>query len=355
MPISWRKIFRDRQDGPFEHSSFDSKKVMANKEHVDRLKNDIANWNRWRIDECISAVDLNGADLRGVEVKAPGGALDFDGAYFKEANLSGAFFGNMKLAGADFTGANLRGAQFIECEFTKTLFAGAIFDRSIMFLNIFADVDLSDALGLDQVRLRGPSTIGLDTIFRSKGQIPHSFLEGCGVPDEFITQMPAIVGSLQAIQFDSCFISYSHADEDFAKRLSSRMKQEGLRVWFAPEELKGGQKLYDQIDHAIHYHDRLLVVLSEDSLKSNWVKTEIRRARRAEMRQGRRKLFPIKLVDFDTLRDWEYFDADTGTDLAVELREYFMPDFSRWKEHDEFESAFNSLLRDLKAVEGSDD
>jgi hypothetical protein len=53
-------------------------------------------------------------------------------------------------------------------------------------------------------------------------------------------------------------------------------------------------------------------------------------------------------VDFATLRDWECFDADSGKDLAVELREYFIPDFSQWKEHDQFEAAFSRLLEDLK-------
>lgn len=36
-------------------------------------------------------------------------------------------------------------------------------------------------------------------------------------------------------------------------------------------------------------------------------------------------------------------------DLAVEVREYFIPDFSTWKDHDSFEEAFWRLLRDLRA------
>jgi hypothetical protein len=41
------------------------------------------------------------------------------------------------------------------------------------------------------------------------------------------------------------------------------------------------------------------------------------------------------------LRDWTCFDADTGKDLAAEVREYAMPnDFSNWKDRDAFESAF---------------
>jgi hypothetical protein len=54
-------------------------------------------------------------------------------------------------------------------------------------------------------------------------------------------------------------------------------------------------------------------------------------------------------VDFDTLGNWTCFDADTGKDLAVEVREYFIPDFSNWKDPDAFESAFTKLQNDLKS------
>jgi hypothetical protein len=98
-------------------------------------------------------------------------------------------------------------------------------------------------------------------------------------------------------------------------------------------------------------HDRLLLVLSESSMQSEWVMNEIQRARETEVREGRRKLFPITIVEFDKVKAWRRFDADTGKDLAKEVREYFIPDFSNWKEHDAFEKAFERLLRDLKAEE----
>jgi hypothetical protein len=85
-------------------------------------------------------------------------------------------------------------------------------------------------------------------------------------------------------------------------------------------------------------------------MNSEWVKTEIRKARKIEIKEGQRKLFPIRLVDFETLRDWECFDADSGTDLGVEIRESFIPDFLRWTDHDAFEEGFARLLRDLEAV-----
>ena len=55
------------------------------------------------------------------------------------------------------------------------------------------------------------------------------------------------------------------------------------------------------------------------------------------------------VVDFDKIRDWTCFDADIGKDMAREIREYYIPDFSNWKNHDAFEAAFKRLLDDLKA------
>jgi hypothetical protein len=125
------------------------------------------------------------------------------------------------------------------------------------------------------------------------------------------------------------------------------MRKQHLRVWYAPEDLKGGRKLHEQISEAIQIHDKLLLVLSEHSLKSEWVITEIRRARRTEAEENRRKLFPIRLVNMDALRKWECFDADTGKDLAAEVREYFIPDFSSWRDSRTFDEVFGRLLKDL--------
>jgi hypothetical protein len=43
------------------------------------------------------------------------------------------------------------------------------------------------------------------------------------------------------------------------------------------------------------------------------------------------------------------FDADVGIDSAHEIREYFIPDFSDWKDHDSYRTAFQRLVKDLKA------
>ena len=108
-----------------------------------------------------------------------------------------------------------------------------------------------------------------------------------------------------------------------------------------------------QIETAIRVYDKLLIVLSEASLQREWVMTELRKARKAARQTGKHKLFPVRLTDFATLRDCSCCDADRGKDLATELRETFIPDFSHWKEHDQFDAAFARLLKDLRADERS--
>jgi len=53
-------------------------------------------------------------------------------------------------------------------------------------------------------------------------------------------------------------------------------------------------------------------------------------------------------VPYDALRQWQAFDADTGRDLAREIREYFIPDFSGWQDGDAFDAAVTQLLTSLR-------
>ena len=48
--------------------------------------------------------------------------------------------------------------------------------------------------GLETVHHDGPSTIGIDTLYCSNGQIPEVFLRGAGVPDDMITYSKSLVG-----------------------------------------------------------------------------------------------------------------------------------------------------------------
>src|SRR5262249_811039 len=98
---------------------------------------------------------------------------------------------------------------------------------------------------------------------------------------------------------------------------------------------------------------RSLLILVDHSMDSEWVKTEIAKARHKEIAQNHRVLFPISLVPFDAIRQWSCFDADTGKDSAREIREYFIPDFSQWRNDARSRKAFDRLLTDLKAAQAT--
>lgn len=351
---------------------------MTKDEHIRILSEGALAWNEWRFreetkrslkslefaktidftDTDLSYLNLKAANLRGINFSGADlhntdlPRANLNSAILRAANLSKANLRFASLISADLSGADLTGSFLTGTNFYYADLTNADLTDSRMEGTNFASNDLSNVKGLAMVVHYGPSGVGIDTLYKSGGQIPAMFLRSCGVPDDFITYLPSLIGTNQSIQFYSCFISYSHRDGEFVKRLHSRLRDEHLRVWFAPENMKAGEKVATQIDTAIQVHDRLLLVLSEHSLQSDWVMTEIRKARKAEIREGRQKLFPIRLVSFEKLRKWECIDADRGQDLATEVREYFIPDFSNWRDHDVFETAFARLLKDLREAEG---
>jgi hypothetical protein len=193
--------------------------------------------------------------------------------------------------------------------------------------------------GLETVRHRAASYISVDTLYTSKGRIPDSFLRGAGVPDRVITYIPSLFEP--AIQFFSCFISYSNKDEEFAKRLYADLQKVGVRCWFAPEDLKVGDKFRARIDESIRLYDKLLLIISENAVGSEWVKWEVEAAIERERESNRVLLFPIRLDDslFEAGIDW-------ATDI---LRTRHIADFKNWEDQPRYQKAISRLLRDLKA------
>ena len=348
---------------------------MANPEHLEILKRGVAEWNDWTAAHGTWAADLRGANLRGAWLSgAYLQGANLRGANLSEAYLSGAYLYSRDvdlivakgrgwayprephpsaayrrgadLNGADLTGASLAGSNLIGTNFYGCLLADTDFSRSHLGFTNFAAVDLSAAKGLETVDHVSPSILDINTLYKSRGKIPEIFLRGCGVPEETIAYIDAMVG--RYVEFYSCFISYSTKDQEFVERLYDDLQGKGVRCWFAPHDMKAGRKLHEQLDEAIRLHDKLLLVLSEHNLNSSWVKTEIAIARAREEREKRQMLFPITLAPFEDLRRWKLFDAEQGKDLAQEMREYFIPDFSNWKDHDSYYMALSRLVKDLK-------
>jgi hypothetical protein len=342
---------------------------MASPEHVDLVKRGKGAIDEWRAANPWSSLDLRGAEFSRVDLSdADLTAADLSDARFRGAILHRTNFRLAKLIRTDLTDADcrwakfhmtdlghavLRNADFRHANLAEINANGADFELAKFGLTAILYVDFTGAKNLERTEHLHLSSVGTDTVFRSQGRIPASFLLGCGVPKILIEHLPILLSTPN--DFYSSFISYSHNDEDFAKKLRSRMQQEHLRVWYAPDDISGGKYLHEQIFDAIGAYDKLLVVLTEHSMDSGWVVTEIRRARERERAEGGKVLFPIRLAPWDKIAAWKCFDADSGKDLAVEIREIYIRDFSEWKDHDKFEAEFAKLLRDLKQSNESKD
>ena len=185
----------------------------------------------------------------------------------------------------------------------------------------------------------GHSSIGIDTIYRSQGNIPDNFLRGAGIEDTFINYIHSLVS--HPIEYHTCFISYSSKDQAFAERLYADLQNKGVHCWFAPHDMRIGDEIRPRIDESIRIHDKLLLILSESSVKSQWVKKEVETAFEKERRRKKLVLYPIKL-DETVTRTRQAWAADIR-------RQRLVGDFTCWKDHDAYQKAFDRLLRDLKA------
>lgn len=149
------------------------------------------------------------------------------------------------------------------------------------------------------------------------------------------------------------FISYATADEGFAARLHADLTKAGIPCWFAPRDVRPGRKIHEQLREAIEASDRVLLILSPHSMESNWVKTEIAEACAREQRELTQLLFPVSLVPYEALREWQCFNGDTGLDSAREIREYYIPDFSLWEDASTYQRQFSRLLQGLERRRGA--
>ncbi|MFZ1427892.1 MAG: toll/interleukin-1 receptor domain-containing protein [Geminicoccaceae bacterium] len=117
----------------------------------------------------------------------------------------------------------------------------------------------------------------------------------------------------------------------------------GVRCWFAPHDVLIGAKILDTIDEAIRLRDKVLLVLSEGAIASDWVEDEVTKAFAEERQRKLTVLVPIR-IDSAVLA--------TDEAWAVKLHDSRnIGGLSGWKEHDAYTKGFNRLLRAPKAKE----
>jgi hypothetical protein len=357
---------------------------VANKELVKLLKEKgVEAWNEWRKKRPGIRPDLRDAGLRGVNLdEANLCEADLAGAAFVEAsliganlfkaNLQGARLGGANLVLADLQGANLIEADLAEANLEYANLREANLERAdlsgvnltgsdITGANISAcrmqgtklgDLDLSCCSGLDTIDHVRPSTIGIDTIYLSGGNIPEVFLRGAGVPESFITYMKSLVAAMSPVEFYSVFISYSHTDKAFARKLHDTLQSKGIRCWLDEHQLLPGDDIYHEVDRGIRLWDKMLLCCSESSLKSWWVDNEIGTAFDKEQQLMKERETKIQVLVPLNL-DGYLFSDKWKSGYQAQVRRRLAADFTESGTGTKFDEQVERLIKALRADEGA--
>ena len=190
----------------------------STEELVALLKSDVDEWNERR--EKIQGVEVNlrrvnlnrahliGANLAGANlIGANLSGASLSRAYLAGANLTGTYlnFANLvdahlektnlaeadlyraHLMGADLTGANLSNANLRGAYLSHTDISHAQLSRAT-----FANTKLKTTRNLDLCEFWLPASVDLHTLAKS-WPLPQNFLRGCGLPDQYIDYLPALL------------------------------------------------------------------------------------------------------------------------------------------------------------------
>jgi uncharacterized protein YjbI with pentapeptide repeats len=145
---------------------------MANPEHLAILRQGSIKWNKWREENPNLKPDLNGADIRILDLieanfsEAELAGANLIGAYVR-ANFRGAFLIKANLSGAVLLEADFRGALLTEVDFSGAILSKADFRGAGLAGAIFRgaklqNANLSDTFGLSAEQFGDTNLSGAD-------------------------------------------------------------------------------------------------------------------------------------------------------------------------------------------------
>jgi predicted nucleotide-binding protein len=216
------------------------------------------------------------------------------------------------LDGASFRGANLAGTNFNGASCVKASFDAA---------------DLSHAsvqgTNLEEADLRNALLTGVD-LYRAKLQKTRVNFEDLQSANVFTRQLDGDMLNVERRNRTRIFISYSHADAEFAERLQMALEKRSVDVWIDRDEILVGDSLIEKIREGIDASQFVCAIISPASVKSRWVEVELDRAMNQSIEGGCVKILPllveqgVELPSFLLGRLYVDFSRDDLFDKGVE-------------------------------------
>lgn len=115
---------------------------------------------------------------------------------------------------------------------------------------------------------------------------------------------------------DTIFFSYSPEDSEFVFSLAKSLREAGAKVWMDQLDIKPGNRRDESVESALKSSNTLLVVLSQDSVKSDKVMDEVSYAL-----EENKKVVPLLLEECNIpfrIRRLQYATFTEGNKIGIE-------------------------------------
>lgn len=218
----------------------------------------------------LQGADLSGADLSNANLwcanlaEATLQGANLTGTNLSWVDLAGADLRNCRLTASNLEVANLAGADLRGAMLVRPRLSGASLEDCLFEMTLLADCDLSQVRGLESTRHSGPSFVGAESLAKSKGLIPESFLLQAGVAAPFIEAQREFGRS--GTKSPRVLLISSTADKELATRIEEDLRQSGVLCWSLTADDEETLRLDQGSLERIIYYDLLLLVCSQQAL-----------------------------------------------------------------------------------------
>jgi hypothetical protein len=291
---------------------------------------------------------LEGANLQGASLRE----ANLKGANLKRANLRGANLLDAKLYGASLQAANLSFADLLAANLERANLDGTNLLRadlrganleggSLRAANLHgaylqdanlrgANLEEADLWNVTvHARHLGPllnatvrraiidwSAVAWSLDIPDCDLIP--FLARTGMPLVLATYTVEALRSVDATELftmlQSVFISYGRYDHDVSEAIRTSLGENGVKTWWWPDNAPAGGRTHRVVRTGIKKYDRMVLLISDSSLRRQGVINEIVECLQREAREGASDVVIPVVLDGAIYGEWWTADVESGAD-----------------------------------------
>lgn len=260
--------------------------------------------------------NLASADFRQTELNE----VDLTGARLQHSDLSNSRLCRCSLEGAQMLGANFTNAKLINTQFhdincpngifinsdlsntdlRNSNFSSSNFTSCNLQNAVLCDSDLEGAdvthANLNFADLRNANLNKVD-LYKADLKATRVYFENIQSSSILTNQLRDGSLVIERANRVRVFISYSHNDLVFARRLEDALRARSIDVWIDSQEILPGDSLIEKIREGIDTSQYVCALISSTSINSRWVKNELDIAMNQQIQSGRVKVIPLVLEE----------------------------------------------------------